>query len=40
MKKRPLTRKDLEYYAKMAAAWLLSLCYVKFKNETNNLYYG
>ncbi|MBO7243688.1 MAG: DNA alkylation repair protein [Alphaproteobacteria bacterium] len=24
------------YYAKMAAAWLLSLCYVKFKNETNN----
>ena len=26
--------KSDEYYVKMAKAWLLSICYVKFKNET------
>lgn len=26
--------KSDEYYVKMAKAWLLSVCYVKFKDET------
>ena len=28
--------KSDEYYVNMAKAWLLSVCYVKFKNETYN----